>query len=51
MEGIPIVRDRKRPRKIIDETIKKDLDFDDLIVDMTYNRTLWRCLIHVANPT
>lgn len=40
MEGGPIARGRGRPRKTIDETIKKDLYVNGLSIDMIYNRTL-----------
>lgn len=48
IEGSSIVRGRERPRKTIDETIKKYLDFTGLTIDMVYNRTLWHCLNHVV---
>ena len=48
MEGSLIVRGRGRPRKIIAETIKRNLGFNGLNVNMIYDRTLWRYLIHVA---
>ena len=34
MEGSSISRDRVRPRKIVDETIREDLNF----IDMDYDR-------------
>jgi len=37
-----------RPRKTIRETIKKDLEINELDQNMVYDRTLWRKLIHVA---
>ena len=40
MEGSSIARGRGRPRKVIGETIKKDLDFSALTVDMIYDGTL-----------
>ena len=49
MESSLIVRGRGRPRKTIGETIKRDLNFNDLNVNMIYDRTLWRRLIYVAN--
>ena len=39
MEGSPITRHRKKPRKIIDETIKKDLNFNGLTIDIIYTMT------------
>jgi len=42
---------RCRPRKTIRETIKKDLAINELDRDIVYVRTLWRRLIHVADPT
>jgi len=39
-------RGRGRPR----QTIKKDLEINELDRDMIYDRTLWRRLIHVADP-
>ena len=36
----PVARDIERPRKIIGETIKRDLDFNGLNVNMIYNTTL-----------
>ena len=35
-----IVRGRGRPRKIIGENIKRDLDVNNLNVNMIYDRTL-----------
>ena len=40
LEGNLIARGRRRPRKIIDETIKIYLDFNSLIADIVYNRIL-----------
>jgi len=51
IEGSQITRGRGRPRKTIRETIKKDLEINELEKDMLFDRTLWRCLIHVADPT
>ena len=36
----PIARDRGRPRKTMGKIIKKELNFNGLIVDMIYNKTL-----------
>ena len=41
MEGNPICSGRGRPRKTIDETSKKDLNFNSLFIDMVYDRTQW----------
>jgi predicted GNAT superfamily acetyltransferase len=46
MEGSQITRGRGRPRK----TISKDLEINELALNMVYDRTLWRNLIHVADP-
>jgi hypothetical protein len=51
MEGGQITRGRGRPRKTIRETIKKDLEINELEKDMVLDRTLRRCLIHVADLT
>ena len=51
MEVRPIIRGRKRPRKTIGETLKRDLDVNNLNVNMIYDRTLWRRLHLVADPT
>ena len=51
MEVRPVIRGRKRPRKTIGETIKRDLDVNNLNVNMIYDRTLWRHLHLVADPT
>jgi hypothetical protein len=47
MEGNQTTRERGRPRK----TIKKDLEINELFRNIVYDRTLWRRLIHVADPT
>lgn len=49
MKGSSIARGRGRPRKTIGDTIKKDLEGNELSIDMIFNRTLCRCLIHVAD--
>jgi len=53
MEDNHITRGRGRPRKTIRETIRKDLEINELDQNMVYeyDRTLWRNLIHVADPT
>ena len=40
MEGSPITRGKGRHRKIICGTIKKDLDVNDLNVNIIYNKIL-----------
>jgi len=51
-EDSQITRARGRPRKTIRETIRKDLEINKLDPNMGYdNRTLWRNLIYVADPT
>ncbi|KAG4933459.1 hypothetical protein JHK87_047461 [Glycine soja] len=42
---------RGRPKKTIREVIKKDLEINGLDRSMVLDRTLWRKLIHVADPT
>jgi len=51
VKGSQITRGRVRPRKTIRETIKKDLEINELEKNMIFNRTLWRRLIHVTDPT
>jgi len=51
MEGSQITRGRGRPRKTIREAIRKDLEINELEKDMVFDRTLWRRLIHVTDPT
>lgn len=46
-----ITRGRGKRRKTIRETINKDLEINELDRNMVCDRTLWRCLIHEANPT
>jgi hypothetical protein len=40
MEGSQITRGRRRPRKTIRETSKKDLEINELENDMLFDRTL-----------
>ncbi|KAM1252567.1 hypothetical protein ACFX13_041395 [Malus domestica] len=42
---------RGRPRKTLEETLRKDLEYLDLTEDMTQNRAQWRSRIHIADPT
>jgi len=52
MEGSQISRGgRGRPRKTLRETIKKDLEINQLDNDMVFDRILWCRLIHVADPS
>ncbi|KAL5135333.1 hypothetical protein HKD37_03G008264 [Glycine soja] len=51
MERMQTIRGRGRPKKTIREVIKKDLELNDLDRSMVLDRTLWRKLIHVADPT
>jgi hypothetical protein len=51
MEDSQIIRGRGRPRKTIRETIKKDLETNELDRNMVCDRTLCRRLIHVVNHT
>ncbi|KAM1033960.1 hypothetical protein ACFX2A_038273 [Malus domestica] len=44
-------RGRGRPRKTLEETLRKDLEYLDLTADMTQDRTQWRSKIHIADPT
>jgi len=50
MEDSQITRGKGRPRKTIRETIREDLEINELDQNMVYDRTLWRNLIHVADP-
>ena len=51
IEESQVKRGRGRPRKTIRETIRKDLEVNELDPNLVYDRTLWRHLIHVADPT
>jgi len=51
MEESQVRRGRGRTRKTIRETIRKDLEVNELDPNLVFNRTLWRHLIHVADPT
>ncbi|CAN6567650.1 unnamed protein product [Malus baccata var. baccata] len=44
-------RGRGRPRKTLEETLRKDLEYLDLTEDMTQNRAQWRSRIYIADPT
>ncbi|KAM1659569.1 hypothetical protein ACFX2K_002661 [Malus domestica] len=45
------LRGRGRPRKTLEETLRKDLEYLDLTEDMTQNRAQWRSRIHIADHT
>ncbi|KAH1222459.1 Craniofacial development protein 2 [Glycine max] len=51
MERRQTIRGRGRPKKTIREVIKKNLKINGLDRSMVLDRTLWRKLIHVADPT
>ncbi|CAN6539925.1 unnamed protein product [Malus baccata var. baccata] len=44
-------RGKGKPRKTLEETLRKDLEYLDLMEDMTQNRAQWRSRIHIADPT
>ena len=50
MEESQIRRGRGRPRKVIRETIRKDLEVNELDPNLVLDITLWCNLIHVADP-
>ena len=51
MEESQVKRGRGRTRKTIRETIRMDLEVNELDPNLVYDRTLWRHWIHVADPT
>ena len=51
MEESQVKRGRWRPKKTIRETIRKDLEVNELDPNLVYDRTIWRNLIHVYRPT
>jgi len=51
MEESHVKTGRGRPKKTIRETIRKDLEANELDPNLVYDKTLWRNLIHVADPT
>ena len=51
MDGSLIARGIRRSKKIICETIKRDLDFNSLNINMIYDGILWCRLIYIADPT
>ncbi|KAM1519454.1 hypothetical protein ACFX1Z_022250 [Malus domestica] len=44
-------RGRGRPRKTLEETLRKDLEYLDLTEAMTQDRAQWCSKIHIADPT
>lgn len=46
-----MARGRGRSRKTTRETIKKNIEINEINRKMLYGRTLWRRLILVADPT
>jgi len=46
-----VKRSRERPKKTIRETIRKDLEVNELDSNLVYDRTLRRNLIPVTDPT
>jgi len=51
IEKSHVKRGRGRPKKTIRETNRKDLEVNKLDSNLVYDRTLWRNLIHVTDPT
>jgi hypothetical protein len=51
MEKSQVKRGRGRPKKTSRETIRKDLEVNELDPNMVFDRALWCHLIHVADPT
>jgi hypothetical protein len=51
MEESLVKRGRGRHKNTIRETIRNDLEVNELDPNMVYDRTLCRHLIHVADPT
>ncbi|KAM1787825.1 hypothetical protein ACFX11_038188 [Malus domestica] len=44
-------RGRGRPRKTLEETLRKDLEYLDLTEDMTQDQAQWCSKIHIADLT
>ncbi|RXH90455.1 hypothetical protein DVH24_035219 [Malus domestica] len=40
-----------RLKKTLEKTLRKDLEYLDLMEDMTQNRAQWCSRIHIADPT
>jgi len=51
MEDCNTTRVIRIPRKTIREDIKKELDINELDLNMIYDKILWGTLIHIADPT
>lgn len=51
MKRSQTTRGRGRSRKTTREVIKKDFEINDLDRDIVLDKTLWRKLIHVIDPT
>jgi hypothetical protein len=51
LEERRIKRGREKPKKIIKDTIRKDLKVNEFDSNMVYHRALWRNLTYVADPT
>jgi len=51
MEESQVRRGRGRHKKTIRKTVRKDLEVNELDSNLVYDITLWRHLIHVADPT
>ena len=51
MEDCHTTRGRRIPRKTIREDIKKELDINELDLNMIYDKILWGTLTHVTDST
>ena len=47
----PVNRGRERPKRTLNEVIKRDLLINNIFSDMIFDRAQWRRAIHVADPT
>ena len=47
----PVNRGRGRPKRTLNEVIKRDLLINNISSDMIFDRAQWRRAIHVADPT
>ena len=50
MEREPYIRNRGRPKRLLDGAIQRDMLVKDLSSGMTRDRAKWRHVIHVADP-
>ena len=50
IEESQVKRGRGRPKKTIKENIRKDVEVNELDLNIVFDRTLWRHVIHVADP-